>query len=163
MKTAGVDHLPSIAEIYAGYVRASTATFELTPPDLAEWTSRFTAVTGAGLPFLVAEVDGRVAGYAYCAPWKTRPAYRRTVENSIYLAEWATGQGVGGALLDALLDSCREAGLREVIAVIADPERNVASPALHRRRGFADAGVLRRVGYKHERWLDTLLLQKTLV
>ncbi|WP_167102513.1 GNAT family N-acetyltransferase [Amycolatopsis granulosa] len=154
--------LPSIAGIYAGYVRGSTATFELEPPDLAEWTRRRAAVTDAGLPFLAAEVDGRLAGYAYCSPWKPRPAYRYTAENSIYLAPWATGRGVGGVLLDALLHSCREAGLREVIAVIADPERNPASTALHRRRGFADAGVLRNVGHKHDRWLDTLLLQKSL-
>ncbi|WP_435583164.1 N-acetyltransferase family protein [Amycolatopsis thermoflava] len=86
MKSAGVADLPAIAGIYEGYVRTSTATFELEPPDLAEWTRRFTAITDAGLPFLVAEVDGRVAGYAYCSPWKTRPAYRSTAENSIYLA-----------------------------------------------------------------------------
>ncbi|WP_123684454.1 GNAT family N-acetyltransferase [Amycolatopsis thermoflava] len=155
--------LPAIAGIYEGYVRTSTATFELEPPGLAEWARRFTAITDAGLPFLVAEVDGRVAGYAYCSPWKTRPAYRRTAENSIYLAPWSTGRGVGGALLDALLSRCQENGIREVIAVIADPERNPASPALHRRRGFADVGVLRNVGYKHDRWLDTLLLQKSLI
>lgn len=163
MKSVSRADLPAIAGIYAEYVLTSTATFELTPPDLPEWTRRFTAITGAGLPFLAAEVDGRIAGYAYCAPWKTRPAYRRTAENSIYLAPWATGRGLGGVLLDALLEHCREAGIREVIAVIADPERNTASPALHRRRGFADAGLLRNVGYKHERWLDTLLLQKSLV
>lgn len=156
-------HLTAIAEIYAGYVWTSTATFELTPPGVDEWTRRFTAITDAGLPFLVAEVDGQIAGYAYCSPWKPRPAYRQTVENSIYLAPWATGRGVGGALLDALLDRCRAGGLREVVAVIADPERNTASPALHRGRGFADAGLLRNVGYKHEQWLDTLLLQKSLV
>lgn len=155
--------LPAIAEIYAGYVRTSTATFELAPPDLPEWSRRFTAITEAGLPFLVSEVDGRVAGYAYCSPWKTRPAYRRTAENSIYVDPSATGHGLGGLLLDALLDRCRAAGIREVIAVIADPERNPASPALHRRRGFADVGVLRGVGYKLDRWLDTLLLQKSLV
>ena len=89
-----VADLPAVAEIYGGYVRTSTATFELTPPDLPEWTRRFAAITGAGLPFLVAEVDGRIAGYAYCSPWKTRPAYRRTAENSIYLSPSATGHGL---------------------------------------------------------------------
>ncbi|WP_116103376.1 GNAT family N-acetyltransferase [Amycolatopsis thermalba] len=163
VKPATGADLPAIAAIYEGYVRASTATFELEPPDLAEWTRRFTAIADAGLPFLVAEVDGRVAGYAYCSPWKTRPAYRRTAENSIYLAPWSTGRGVGGVLLDALLSRCRESGIREVIAVVADPERNPASPVRHGRRGFVDVGVLRRVGYKHERWLDTLLLQKSLI
>lgn len=112
--------LPAIAEIYAHYVLGTVATFEMRTPDVAEWRRRFAAITAAGLPFLVAEEDGRVAGYAYCSPWKTRPAYRHTVENSIYLAPWALGRGLGGNLLDELLSACRARDLREVIAVIAD-------------------------------------------
>ncbi|WP_246011364.1 GNAT family N-acetyltransferase [Nocardia mexicana] len=153
--------LPAVTEIYAHYVTETVATFELQAPDLAEWRHRFTAITAAGLPFLVAEEDDRVAGYAYCAPWKTRPAYRQTVENSIYLAPWALGRGLGGRLLDELLEACRTRDLREVIAVIADTG-NPSSPALHRSRGFADSGHLRRVGYKHDRWIDTHLMQLSL-
>lgn len=153
--------LPAIAEIYAHYVLGSVATFEMQAPDAAEWRRRFDAITAAGLPFLVAEEDGRVAGYAYCSPWKPRPAYRQTVENSIYLAPWALGRGLGGHLLDELLSACRALHLREIIAVIADTA-DPSSPALHRSRGFTDAGRLRRVGYKHDRWIDTLLLQLSL-
>ena len=161
MKSASREHLFDIAEIYARYVETSIATFELEVPDEAEWARRFDAIVGAGLPFLVAEFDGKVAGYAYCSPWKTRPAYRQTVEDSIYLAPWAIGKGLGGLLLDALLERCRALGIREVIAVIADTQG--ASPALHRRRGFVDAGRLVDVGFKHGRWLDTLLMQRSLV
>jgi L-amino acid N-acyltransferase YncA len=119
------------------------------------------AIVEAGLPFLVTERDGTLAGYAYCAPWKTRPAYRATVEDSVYVAPWAIGRRCGTDLVAALLDDCRGAGIREVIAVIADTG-DPASAELHRRFGFVDAGRLTRVGYKHERWIDTLLLQCTL-
>ena len=147
-----------IAEIYAHYVVTSVATFELESPDLDEWRRRFDAITGAGLPFVVTERDGAVAGYAYCAPWKTRPAYRATAEDSVYVAPWAVGTGCGTELLGTLLEHSRAAGLREVIAVIAD-SGDPASVRLHRRFGFRDAGRLERVGYKHERWIDTVLLQ----
>jgi L-amino acid N-acyltransferase YncA len=120
-------------------------------------------VVDAGLPFLVATLDDDVAGYAYCGPWKTRPAYRQTVEDSIYLAPDALGRGLGGRLLDALLTACAEADIREVIAVVADGgAESQASLALHRGRGFAEVGRLRSVGYKHDRWLDTVLLQCSL-
>jgi L-amino acid N-acyltransferase YncA len=115
-----------------------------------------------GLPFLAAEVDGVALGYAYCAQWKPRPAYRHTVEDSVYLAPGATGRGIGGHLLDALLDRCADAGVRQVIAVISDDDAG-ASLALHRNRGFADVGRLTSVGFKHGRWLDTLLLQRGLI
>ncbi|HJQ44944.1 MAG TPA: GNAT family N-acetyltransferase [Amycolatopsis sp.] len=160
VKGAGREHLAEIGEIYAHYVQTSIATFELEVPNEAEWARRFAAVVDSGLPFLVAERDGKVAGYAYCSPWKARPAYRQTVEDSIYVAPWAIGHGLGGLLLDALLDRCRTRRIREIIAVIADVDG--ASPALHRRRGFVDAGRLRRVGFKHGRWLDTLLMQRSL-
>ncbi|MBK1784811.1 N-acetyltransferase [Prauserella sp. ASG 168] len=161
LRDASTADLPAIAEIYAHYVRDSVATFEFDAPDAAEWQRRFTAITEAGLPFLVAESDGRVAGYAYCGPWKTRPAYRHTVEDSIYLAPWALGRGLGGALLDELLDRCTRSGLREVIAVITD-SGDESSAELHRRRGFAEVGRLRQVGDKHGRLLDTVLFQRSL-
>ncbi|RDI65350.1 GNAT family N-acetyltransferase [Nocardia pseudobrasiliensis] len=153
--------LPAVAKIYAHYVTETVATFEFDAPDTAEWRLRFASITAAGLPFLVAEFDGRLAGYAYCGPWKQRPAYRNTVENSIYIAPWATGRGLGGRLLDELLTECRTRGIREVIAVIAD-SGDLTSPALHRGRGFVEAGRLRNVGHKHDRWLDTILMQRSL-
>jgi len=150
--------LAAVAEIYAHYVATSVATFELAPPDGDEWRRRYDAIVGAGLPFLVTERDGAVAGYAYCAPWKTRPAYRATVEDSVYVAPGAVGQGCGTELLHDLLGACRHAGLREVIAVIAD-SGDPASVELHRRFGFVDAGRLTKVGYKFDRFIDTVLLQ----
>ena len=126
--------LDAISEIYAHHVRTGVATFEVDPPDASEWEKRFGAVIDSGLPFISAEMDGAIAGYAYCVQWKSRPAYRHTVEDSIYFA------------LDA---------------VIVDDSAD-ASLALHRNRGFVDAGRLSSVGFKHGRWLDTLLLQRTL-
>jgi L-amino acid N-acyltransferase YncA len=155
------DDLSAISDIYGHHVRTGVATFELAPPDPAEWLRRFDAITAAGLPFLTAILNDEIAGYAYCAPWKTRSAYRYTVEDSVYVAPHAVGQGVGGGLLDALLADCASAGIREVIAVIVDAD-GAASFALHRNRGFVDAGRLRSVGYKHGRWLDTVLLQRSL-
>lgn len=155
------DDLGAIGEIYAHHVRTGVATFELTPPDHAELLLRFQAITSAGLPFLTAILDGDIAGYGYCAPWKTRPAYRYTVEDSVYVAPHAVGRGVGGRLLDSLLAECASAGIREVIAVIVDAD-DTASLALHRNRGFVDAGRLTSVGYKHGRWLDTQLLQRSM-
>jgi L-amino acid N-acyltransferase YncA len=155
------DDLRAISDIYAHHVRTGVATFELTAPDPAEWLRRFDAITAAGLPFLTAILNDEIAGYAYCAPWKTRPAYRYTVEDSVYVAPRAVGRGVGGRLLDAVLADCASAGIREVIAVVVDADGG-ASLALHRNRGFVDAGRLRSVGYKHGRWLDTVLLQRSL-
>jgi L-amino acid N-acyltransferase YncA len=153
--------LDAIAEIYSHYVASSVATFELESPDADEWHCRFSAIVGAGLPFLVTERDGAIAGYAYCAPWKTRPAYRATVEDSVYVAPSAVGKGCGTDLMRDLLDACAAAGIREVIAVIADTG-DPASVELHRRFGFVDAGRLTRVGYKHDRFIDTILLQRSL-
>ena len=153
--------LAALADIYAHYVTGSVATFELDPPDAQEWLRRLGAITEAGLPFLVTERDGAVAGYAYCAPWKSRPAYRATVEDSVYVAPWAVGRGCGTELMAALLEACREVGVREVIAVIAD-SGDSASVQLHHRFGFIDAGRLTRVGHKHDRFIDTVLMQRSL-
>jgi L-amino acid N-acyltransferase YncA len=155
------DDLHAIGDIYAHHVLTGVATFETVPPDVAELTRRLRAVVDFGLPFVTAEVDGEVAGYGYCSPWKSRPAYRHTVEDSIYLAARAVGRGVGGRLLDALLGGCADAGIRQVIAVIVDDNAE-ASLAVHRNRGFVDAGRLTSVGFKHGRWLDTVLLQRGL-
>lgn len=157
------DDLDAIGEIYAHHVRTGVATFELTPPDRAEWDRRLHTATANNLPFLTARLNGSVAGYAYCTPWKARPAYRYTVEESIYLDRAATGRGIGGALLDMLLQQCASAGIRQVLAVVVDAGDTAApSLALHRGRGFVEAGRLRAVGFKHELWLDTVLLQRSL-
>ena len=161
IRPASPEDLDAVGEIYAHHVRSGVATFELVPPGRSEWLRRFESVRADGLPFLTAILEGAVAGYAYCAPWKSRPAYRQTVEDSIYVAPHAVGRGVGGRLLDSLLAECTRAGIREVIAVIADAEA-AATLALHRNRGFIDAGRLTAVGFKHGRWLDTLLLQRSL-
>lgn len=158
IRPATSEDLPRIAEIYAPYVTDTVSTFETEVPAVTTWQERYDAVLAARLPFLVAELDGRVYGYAYATLWKVRAAYRHTAETSIYVDTAAHGRGVGGALLDALVGGCREAGRRELIAVIAD-SGSPASPALHASRGFVEAGRLRNVGLKHDRWVDTILMQ----
>lgn len=153
--------LATIAEIYAHYVTGSVVTFDETPPDVGQWRQRLADLTGRGLPFLVARIDGVVAGYAYAGPYRPKPAYRHTVEDSVYLAPDRTGQGLGRALLGALLPAATAAGARQMIAVIAD-SGDGASAALHRRFGFVEVGRLVRVGHKHGRWLDTVLMQRAL-
>jgi L-amino acid N-acyltransferase YncA len=143
-------------------VTASVATFEEVPPAAADWRRRSGELAAAGLPFLVAEDDdGTVAGYAYASLWRPKPAYRHTVEDSVYISPGLTGRGLGRTLLEALLEACGQAGTRQVIAVIADTGSD-ASAALHRRCGFTEAGRLTAVGYKHGRWIDTLLMQREL-
>ena len=153
--------LNAVAEIFTHYVCHTVNTFEEAPPSVAAWRRRLDDLTAQKLPFLVAELSGDVVGYAYAAPWRPKPAYRHTVENSIYLAPDRTGQGLGGALLEALLAACARTHLRQMIAVIADADSD-ASVALHRRYGFTDVGRLAAVGYKQDRWIDTLLMQRTL-
>lgn len=161
VRAATGEDLAAVADIYGHYVARSTATFELTAPDTAAWGDRLAGLQVAGWPFLVAEHDGRVVGYAYVGPWRPRPAYAATVEDTIYLDPAATGKGVGALLLAELLEQARRSGAREVIAVVADAE-STASLALHRRAGFVEAGRLERVGRKFDRWLGTTLLQKSL-
>ncbi|MFI6735228.1 GNAT family N-acetyltransferase [Nonomuraea sp. NPDC050451] len=153
--------LEAVAEIFTYYVTHTVITFEQTPPTVAEWQRRLDDLAGRGLPFLVADLNGDVGGYAYAGPWRPKPAYRHTVEDSIYLAPNHTGRGLGSALLDALLTQCARAGMRQMIAVIADTG-SVASAALHKRFGFEPAGRLSGVGYKHDRWIDTALMQRAL-
>lgn len=153
--------LPAIRAIYAEAVLHGTASFELDPPDLAEMTARRDRIVAGGYPYLVAEGEGRVMGYAYAGPYRPRPAYRGTVEDSVYVDPACHGRGAGRALLDALVADCEGRGFRQMIAVIGD-SANSASIALHRAAGFADAGVLRSVGWKHGRWLDSVLMQRPL-
>lgn len=153
--------LPAVAGIYEHYVTHTVATFEETPPTVAQWRQRLDDLTGRGLPFLVADLAGEVAGYAYAAPWRPKPAYRYTVEDTIYLDPAQTGRGLGRLLLGALLTESTRAGMRQMIAVIADTGR-ADSVELHRRFGFTDAGLLVAVGSKHGRWVDTRLMQRPL-
>ena len=161
VRPATPDDAVAIAGVYAHYVEHSVATFDLTAPDAGWWTAKIADLTAAGWPFLVAEDEGDLAGFAYVAPWRIKPAYRQTVEDTIYLAPARTGRGIGRVLLGALLDAARVAGARQVIAVIADGG-DESSVRLHSAFGFAEAGRLRSVGFKHGRWLDTLLLQADL-
>jgi L-amino acid N-acyltransferase YncA len=156
--SARPEDLPGIVEIYAHYVTASVATFEEVVPSAADLRRKLDDLGERGLPFLVAKDGDRVLGYAHASPWRPKPAYRRSVEDSIYLAPEATGRGLGKALLDRLLRECRG---YVVVAVIATggADEGAASVALHRSFGFQDAGRLRNVGYKHDRWLDTVLMQ----
>jgi L-amino acid N-acyltransferase YncA len=153
--------LAGVAGIFAHYVTGSLVTFEETPPAVADWHGRLDDLAGLNLPFLVARAGQQVAGYAYAGPWRRQPAYRHTVEDSVYLAPGRTGQGLGRALLGPLLARCADAGVRQVVAVIADAGSD-ASVALHRSFGFVDAGRLTGVGHKRGAWIDTLLMQRDL-
>ncbi|SDF58292.1 phosphinothricin acetyltransferase [Blastococcus fimeti] len=161
IRPATADDAAAIAGIYAHYVEHSVATFDLESPDAAWWTAKLADLGAAGWPFLVAEADGELLGFAYLAPWRVKPAYRRTVEDTIYLAPGRTGRGTGRALLGALLEQGRAAGVRQVIAVVTD-SGDPSSVRLHGAFGFVEAGRLRAVGFKHGRWLDTFLLQADL-
>ena len=153
--------LEQVASIFAHYVTTSVATLEEIPPTAADWSRRLDELAGRNLPFLVAEADGAVGGFAYASPWRPKWGYRHTVEDTVYVSPGSTGRGLGSALLGALLAGCVRAGARQVIAVIADSGSD-ASAALHRRFGFTEAGRLAGVGRKHGRWIDTVLMQREL-
>ncbi|MCP3802393.1 GNAT family N-acetyltransferase [Allokutzneria sp. A3M-2-11 16] len=161
MRQAWPGDLGAVGQIYGHHVTGGVATFDERPPSLADWRSAYWKIAATGLPFLVAEDDGRVVGYALAKPWRDRPAYRATAEESIYLAPEAAGRGVGTALLTRLLDDCARTGISEVLAVVVDTG-DPASLRLHRRCGFVETGRLARVGRKHGRVLDTVLLQCSL-
>lgn len=151
----------AITSIYTPAVLQGTATFELDPPGVDEMLQRIEAITGAGYPYLVAERHGEVVGYAYASVYRTRPAYRFTVEDSVYVAAPAQGRGVGRSLLDALVEETAARGYRQMVAVIGD-SRQWGSIALHRACGFTFAGTLHSVGYKFGRWIDSVLMQRPL-
>src|ERR1700759_480952 len=151
--------LPSITGIYAHEVREGTATFELVPPDLAEMTRRFQALVDGGFPYLVAELDGDVTGYAYASSYRPRPAYRFTVENSVYLRPSSHRRGIGRQLLDRLIAEFEPPGFRQMIAVIGD-SANAASVGVHEACGFRMIGTHPSVGLKFGRWLDTVMMQR---
>jgi L-amino acid N-acyltransferase YncA len=154
--------LPYIREIYNYYVANSTVTFDEDAMSLKEWKSKFAYLAKLGMPFIVAASPrGQILGYALVSPWKQKRAYRFTVENSIYLGPAATGKGLGRALLQALIERSKAAGLKEIIAVIADQGAE-ASLYQHEQFGFTEIGRMGRVGFKFDRWLGTVMLQKSL-
>ena len=160
---ARADDLGQVAEIFAHYVTHSVVTFETVPPAVADWQARLDGLADLGLPFLVARTGGEVAGYADASPWRPNPAYRHTVEDTVYLAPGATGRGLGRRLLAELLARAGQTGARQMVAVIADAGADSeASVALHRAFGFGHAGRLAAVGHKHGRWIDTVLMQRGL-
>jgi L-amino acid N-acyltransferase YncA len=161
IRPATVADLSAITEIYDHAVRHGTATFELIAPDLAEMRRRFRALTQGGFPYLVATVEGHVAGYAYAGPYRPRPAYRFTVENSIYLRPAIHRRGIGLLLMQRLLGECETRGYRQMIAVIGD-SANTGSIGLHTRCGFDMIGTHPNVGLKFGRWLDTVMMQRAL-
>ena len=151
----------AIAAIYGHHVLHGTASFETEPPGVEEMARRRAALLEAGYPYLVAECGGEVLGYAYASAYRPRAAYRHTVENSVYLRADVSGRGIGSLLLAALIEACEARGYRQMVAVVGD-SANAASIRLHERHGFRLVGTLRSVGHKHGRWLDTVLLQRTL-
>jgi L-amino acid N-acyltransferase YncA len=155
--------LDAIQGIYAHHVLHGLASFEETPPDAAELARRWHAITDAGLPYLCATgpAGGTILGYAYAGPYRPRSAYRFTVEDSVYVAPKLAGQGIGRALLGRLIGICTELGKRQMIAVIGD-SGNAGSIALHRACGFDLVGTLRSIGFKHGRWVDSVLMQRAL-
>ena len=162
IRPAKTADIPAITRIYAHAVEHGTASFELTPPDEAEMARRMRALLDKDFPYLVAEVDGVFAGYAYAGPFRSRPAYRLTVENSVYIAPDTHRRGIGRALLAALIEAAQANGFRQMIAVIGDSTKQAASIGLHEALGFRHVGTLADVGFKHGRWLDSVLMQREL-
>jgi phosphinothricin acetyltransferase len=161
IRRATLGDIPAITAIYGHWVANGTASFELEPPDEAEMGRRFETITAAGYPYLVAEQEGRIAGYSYASAWRPRRAYRASVEDSIYVAPDMTRTGTGRLLLAELIRQCEALGYRQMVAVIGDSGQ-APSIELHRAAGFTMVGVLKSIGFKHGRWLDGVLMQRAL-
>jgi L-amino acid N-acyltransferase YncA len=162
IRPARPSDIPAITRIYAHAVEHGTASFELAPPDEAEMARRMDHLLGHDFPYLTAEHGSTLCGYAYAGPYRSRPAYRWTLEDSVYIAPDMHRRGVGRALLAALLAASEAGGFRQMIAVIGDSTRQASSIGLHEALGFRHIGVFQDVGFKHERWLDSALMQKAL-
>ena len=163
IRPAAPADIPAITAIYSHAVLHGTASWEVEPPGEDEMRRRHEAILAGGYPYLAAESGGVLVGYAYASAYRPRPAYRATVENSIYLAPSAQGLGVGSALLAALMQACAGRGFRQMIAVIGDGTgASLGSRRLHERAGFRLIGVAEKIGFKHGRWLDQMLMQKEL-
>jgi L-amino acid N-acyltransferase YncA len=157
---AAVD-ISKITSIYCDAVLTGTASFEIEPPAETEIARRFSTLSDAGYPYLVAEEAGIILGYGYAGPYHSRPGYRHTVEDSVYLSENARGRGVGGVILRTLISECEGRAFRQMIAIIGDSS-HIASMRLHEAAGFMPVGTFKNVGYKHGRWLDSVLMQRPL-
>lgn len=161
VRPAALPDLAAITAIYQPAVRDGLASWEYDPPDVAEMIRRYEAIVAAGYPYLVAEMDGRIIGYAYASAYRSRPGYRFTVENSVYVAPDTQRAGAGQALLRELIDRCTAKGYRQMIAVIGD-SGNAPSISLHRKLGFTFCGIIHAIGWKHGRWLDGVYMQRAL-
>jgi phosphinothricin acetyltransferase len=161
LRDARDEDMPAIHAIYAHHVLHGTASFELEPPSLSDMLKRRADVLANGLPYVVAERGGEVLGYGYATLYRPRPAYRSTVEDSVYVREGMGGMGIGHALLSRVIERCVADGRRQMIAIIGNSE-NIGSIRLHERLGFKRVGVFESVGFKHGRWLDTVLMQRGL-
>ena len=161
IRPARLEDAPALQAIYAHHVAHGFGSFEETAPSVETMAERWAAITGRGLPYLVAEIDGAVAGLAYAGPYRPRSAYRYAVEDSVYVAPGLQGRGVGKALLVEVIAACEAMGLRRMLAFIGD-SGNAGSIGLHRSCGFRQAGVLERVGFKAGRWLDVVVMERDL-
>jgi len=161
IRPAAPGDIEAISRIYADAVLHGTASFEIEPPDQAEMLRRQTALLNNGYPYFAAAIEGVVAGYAYAGPYRARPAYKWSVEDSVYVAPDMHRKGIGALLLQALIATSAVRGYRQMIAVIGDSAQ-LASIAVHERAGFNHVGTLRSVGFKHGKWLDTVLMQRAL-
>jgi L-amino acid N-acyltransferase YncA len=161
VRSSDDDDIQAITAIYAHHVLHGTGSFETEAPSQAEMATRRAGIIGRAMPYLVASDGSTVLGYTYASPYRPRAAYADTVENSIYLRPDLVGRGIGRRLLTALVGACEALDLRQMVAVVGD-SANLASIRLHERCGFRTVGVLQSVGWKHGKWLDTVLLQRTL-
>lgn len=161
LRDAAETDMAAVQAIYSHHVLHGLASFEETPPSVDEMRARRAGVLQLGLPYLVAVLDGRVVGYSYATAYRPRPAYRFTIEDSVYVADGLAGRGIGSALLGELIARCEAGPWRQMLAVIGD-SGNAASLSLHRRLGFAPIGTLRSAGFKFGRWVDTVLMQRPL-
>jgi len=160
-RAAEAGDIAAIQVIYAHHVAASLGTFETDPPGVVVMQERYASIMQTGLPYLVAELNGRIVGYAYANQFRPRAAYRSTVEDSVYVAHDAIGLGIGQALLNELIERCTALGLRQMLAVIGDSQ-NAASIGAHRACGFSYVGVMTSVGRKFDRWVDVVIMQRPL-
>jgi len=158
LRDAVLSDIADIQQLYAREVREGVATYEYEVPDEAEMARRFQELRQKGLPFLIAELDGQFAGYAYASSYRARIGYRWTVEDTVYVTADAQGRGIGRALLSQLMEDCTALGFRQMVAVIGEPG-NGASVALHEKLGFKTIGIFPGLGRKHGRWLDTVQMQ----
>jgi len=161
IRAAAAGDAATLAAIYGHHVAHGFGTFETDPPSAEDMAARVAAVRALGLPYLVAEIDGDVAGFAYGAPFRPRASYRYTVEDSVYIGPDRLGQGIGRALLGGVIEACEALGLRQMVAMIGD-SGNDRSIGLHRSMGFEPVGVFRAIGFKHGRWVDVAMMQRAL-